>query len=63
MASLQPRREVWEYGTLPVSVLCPSLDSSSLLLAHSKLLSRSIAVEGGEREQLLWLHACIVPRA
>jgi hypothetical protein len=47
---LQPRREVWEYGALPVSVLCPFLDSSSLLLAHSKLLGRSAAGEGGDRE-------------
>ncbi|GAX83934.1 hypothetical protein CEUSTIGMA_g11358.t1 [Chlamydomonas eustigma] len=49
MAQLQPRREVWEYGTLPMSILCPSLDSSSLVLAHSKLLTRSSVSHGGER--------------
>ena len=47
---LQPRHEIWEFGTLPVSVLMPSLDNSSLMLAHSKLLMRSSVAEGGERE-------------
>lgn len=60
MSQLQPRREVWEFGTLPVSVLCPSLDASSLVLAHSKLLSRSLATDGGESKccALLRQHAC-----
>ena len=48
---LQPRHEIWEFGTLPVSVLMPSLDNSSLMLAHSKLLMRSSVAEGGEREK------------
>ena len=48
---LQPRNEIWEFGTLPVSVLMPSLDNSSLMLAHSKLLMRSSVAEGGEREK------------
>lgn len=55
MAKLQPRREVWEYGSLPVSVLCPHLDAPGLLLAHSKLLSKGKTGEGGEREYCRWL--------
>ena len=49
-SQLQPRREVWEFGTLPLSVLCPFLENQSLMLAHSKLLSQSAADAAGERE-------------
>ena len=46
---MQPRRAIWEFGALPVSVM-PSLDSASLLLMHSKLLMRSSIADGGESE-------------
>eukprot|EP00798_Chlamydomonas_sp_ICE-L_P003219 gene3219-13238_t len=46
---LEPRREVWEYGLLPLPALCPFLDTNSLQLAHTRLLTRSQLSSKGDR--------------
>ncbi|KAG2495859.1 hypothetical protein HYH03_006097 [Edaphochlamys debaryana] len=47
---MQPRREVWEYGSLPLQALCPQLDGVQTLLAfHGKLFARSKAGRQGQR--------------
>ncbi len=63
MANLQPRREVWELGAMPLHVICPNLDSATLMLAHSKLLIRSAVEIGGERESWLKSAVLVLPSA
>ncbi|KXZ53345.1 hypothetical protein GPECTOR_7g1240 [Gonium pectorale] len=47
---MQPRREVWEYGALPLQSLCPQLDGIQTLQSfHGKLFSRSKAGSQGQR--------------
>ncbi|PNH12003.1 TBCC domain-containing protein 1 [Tetrabaena socialis] len=47
---MQPRREVWEYGALPLQALCPQLDGVQALLSfHGKLFARSKAGQNGQR--------------
>ncbi|GFR45273.1 hypothetical protein Agub_g6379 [Astrephomene gubernaculifera] len=47
---MQPRREVWEYGGLPLQALCPQLDGVQTLLSfHGKLLARSKTGRNGQR--------------
>ena len=46
---LQPRREVWEHGFLPLHALWPQLDGvQSLLNMHAKLLERATALPSGQ---------------
>ncbi|PNW78930.1 hypothetical protein CHLRE_09g394880v5 [Chlamydomonas reinhardtii] len=45
-----PRREVWEYGGLPIQALCPQLDNVQTLLSfHGKLFARSKPGPNGQR--------------
>ncbi|GLC35188.1 hypothetical protein PLESTB_000564000 [Pleodorina starrii] len=47
---MQPRREVWEYGGIPLQSLCPQLDGVQTLLSfHGKLFARSKAGRQGQR--------------
>ncbi|EFJ44041.1 hypothetical protein VOLCADRAFT_121354 [Volvox carteri f. nagariensis] len=47
---MQPRREVWEYGSIPLQSLCPQLDGvQSLLSFHGKLFARSKTGRHGQR--------------
>ncbi len=49
MQQLQPRREVWELGFLPLQALCPQLDGPQALLhMHAKLLDRSTCTPSGQ---------------
>ncbi|MEW5320107.1 MAG: hypothetical protein WDW38_011206 [Sanguina aurantia] len=50
---LQARREVSEYGALPLHALCPQLDSHAALQSlHLRLLSKSSAGKNGARTVL-----------
>ncbi|KAG2454002.1 hypothetical protein HYH02_001045 [Chlamydomonas schloesseri] len=45
-----PRREVWEYGGLPIQALCPQLDNVQTLLSfHGKLFARGKPGPNGQR--------------
>lgn len=47
---MQPRREVWEYGGLPLYSLCPQLDSvATLMVVHGKLFKLSQSGRDGLR--------------
>lgn len=51
---VQPRREVWDYGGLPLQALVPQLDGLQTLLAfHGKLLARSKTQWNGHREYII----------
>ncbi|GIL89591.1 hypothetical protein Vretimale_1845 [Volvox reticuliferus] len=47
---MQPRREVWEYGGIPLQSLCPQLDGVQTLQSfHGKLFARSKPGRQGQR--------------
>lgn len=47
---LQPRREVLEYGLLPLHAACPQLDGAlTLAHMHAKLLASSTPTASGQR--------------
>ncbi len=54
---VQPRREVWDYGGLPLQALVPQLDGLQTLLAfHGKLLARSKTQWNGHRKYRFAYH-------
>ena len=50
---LGPRKELWEYGLLPLHALCPQLDSPATLLAMHKRL-HAVSTTGPDDKREFW---------
>lgn len=53
---LQPRREVVEFGLLPLYALCPQLDSPATLASmHARVMAQSRPTPNGQRGFLFYI--------
>lgn len=59
MLGLQPRREVWDYGLLPLHGLCPQLDGpNAVLRLHRALHALATVQPDGKREYVRFKCSC-----